>query len=610
MPIPRLPGLSDLAVVGRGGNGVVYSARQVRLGRIVAVKLIGTHLDDQAAARFAREGQALGRLSGHPNIVPVYAVDTTQSGEPYLVMQLCEGGSLADRYGDGSRMRWQDVLDLGVRMCGALQTAHNCAIMHRDIKPGNILFDGYGVPKLVDFGQARTADAQITRTGEVVATPAYGAPEVLYGRPATPRSDVYSLAATLIAALTGQTPFTGGTDENIAAVLLRVVQQPPPNVRPFGAPDPLALLLERALSKSPENRPTGAGDFGEQLRSIQRQLGLPMTPLVVGGGSESTATGVRVVGADGGRMLTPQVAPPTSQLPPYLQQPSQLAPAGPWHPQQLTDAAARPSTRRRGRWFALTASVLVLVLGAVITVFTLQPNKPRVVTSPSTILVGGSELGGNWSTTGDLDLIVNTLGEQGPDSSAIAPTVLSKCLGIDTSQVAKAKTSATYARSGMEAADSATVNKDPGTYAAKHYLVGRTVALVMKSEGAAKALVKVYSSPGFETCLDSAKDIGDPVGNESGSSSQPAKTSAPTSYNAPSGTVAQARQVAIALSRKWNDDSSAGDYKTVRGTRYVTIVVVAVGTSAMMAVFQSDEGSLPDGVLQSSLDAFADKATE
>lgn len=105
MPIPSLPGLSDLAVVGRGGNGVVYSARQVSLGRIVAVKLIGTHLDDRAAARFAREGQTLGRLSGHPNIVPVYAVDTTQSGEPYLVMQLCEGGSLADRYGDGSRMR-------------------------------------------------------------------------------------------------------------------------------------------------------------------------------------------------------------------------------------------------------------------------------------------------------------------------------------------------------------------------------------------------------------------------------------------------------------------------------------------------------------------------
>lgn len=352
------------------------------------------------------------------------------------------------------------------------------------------------------------------------------------------------------------------------------------------------------------------GIFGEQLRSIQRQLGLPVTPLVVGGGSESTATGIRVVGADAGRMLTPQVAPPTSQLPAHLQQPSQVAAAGPWHHQQPTDAAAPPSNHRRGRWFALTAAVVVLVLGAVITVFALQPNKPRVVTNPSTILVGGDELGGNWNTTGDLDLIVNTLGNQGPDNSAIVPTSLSKCLGIDTSQVAKSKTSATYARSGMEAADSVAVSKDPGTYAARHYLVGRTVALVMKSEGTAKALVKAYSSPGFETCLYLARDIGDAVGNESGSSPQPAKTSAPTNYNAPSGTVAQVRQVAIALSRKWNDDSSAGDYKTVRGTRYVTIVVVAAGTSAMMAVFQSDEGALPDGVLQSTLDAFADKATE
>lgn len=611
MPVPTLPGLSDLAVVGRGGNGVVYSARQLSLGRIVAIKLIAAHLDEQAAARFAREGQALGRLSGHPNIVPVYAVDTTQGGVPYLVMQLCEGGSLADRFGSGSRMRWQDVLDLGVRMCGALQTAHNSATLHRDIKPGNILFDAYGVPKLVDFGQARTADAQITRTGEVMATPAYGAPEVLYGRPATPRSDVYSLAATLVTVLTGRTPFTGENDENIAAVLLRVVQEPPPDVRPFGAPEPVAALLERAMHKTPEARPASAEDFGEQLRGIQHQLGLPVTPLVVGGGSGSTATGLWAAGADAGRTWTPRVAPPTSQMPSFVPQTKQFADVSP-QSQQAVGSQARPNSGRRARWFAITAAVVVIVFGAAIAFFALQPNKPRAISDPGAILVGGAELGGSWTTTGtDVSLISSTLGGlPDEDGGPVDPTELTTCLGIDISQIAKLKPSALYAKNGMLPADSSAVNADPSKYDSKHYLIARTLALVMKSGGAAKSFVNAYSSPGFETCLDSANNVGDQVGNESGSSYQPTKTSALTKYNAPSGTVAQVRQVAIAVSRKWNDDSSTGDYKTVRGTRYVTIVMVAAGTSAMMALFQSDEESLPDGVLQSTLGAFAEKATE
>ncbi len=199
-------GFDDATEVGAGGFGAVYRCRQRSLERTVAVKVLTTDLDPDNVERFLREQRAMGKLCGHPNIVNIFDVGATSSGRPYIVMQYHPRDSLRARIQSVGPLTLAEALHIGVKMAGALETAHRLGTLHRDVKPANILLTEYGEPELTDFGIARIAGGFETATGVVTASPAFTAPEVLLGRSPSPASDVYSLGAILFCALTGHAP--------------------------------------------------------------------------------------------------------------------------------------------------------------------------------------------------------------------------------------------------------------------------------------------------------------------------------------------------------------------------------------------------------------------
>ena len=194
-------GFSEPKEIGRGGFGVVYRCTQRSLDRIVAVKVLTADLDTENLGRFMREQRAMGRLSGHPNIVNVLEIGATASGRPFIVMQYHPHGTLDLLIRKHGLVNPTSTLRIGIKMAGALETAHRADILHRDVKPANILFTEYGEPELTDFGIARMAGAFETRAGLIAGTPAFTAPEVLSGAEPTVASDVYGLGATLFCAL-------------------------------------------------------------------------------------------------------------------------------------------------------------------------------------------------------------------------------------------------------------------------------------------------------------------------------------------------------------------------------------------------------------------------
>ncbi len=264
---PDVPGLENLTEIGRGGFGVVYRAEDQAHGRTVAVKVLGQSLDASAAARFVRECRAAGALSGHPNIVSVHGSGVTEAGDPYLVMDHLPGGSLADRVRHRGPLGPQEAIELGVCLAGALQAAHERGIIHRDVKPENVLYSVFDQPQLVDFGIARMASEFETRSGSIYASLAYAPPEVLAGSPATEAADVYSLASLLHHALAGAAPFRREAGETLAPLIARITTAPPPDLRELGVPDELASVVERGLAKEPGERPS----WGRPRRSSPRR---------------------------------------------------------------------------------------------------------------------------------------------------------------------------------------------------------------------------------------------------------------------------------------------------------------------------------------------------
>ncbi|QSE81038.1 serine/threonine protein kinase [Rhodococcus koreensis] len=269
-------GFEDAAEIGRGGFGVVYRCEQEDLERTVAVKVLTSNLDPENLARFIREQRAMGRMSGHPNIVDIYQVGVTRTKRPFLVMPYHSRGSLDARIRRDGPLEWPEVVRLGVKIAGALETAHLGAALHRDVKPANILLTDYGEPQLTDFGIARISGGFETSTGSITGSPAFTAPEVLEGRPPAPESDVYSLGATLFCALTGHAAHERRSGEQIVAQFLRITSHPVPDLREGGFPHDLATVIEHAMARAVENRPSSAAELGDELRAVQQRHGLPV----------------------------------------------------------------------------------------------------------------------------------------------------------------------------------------------------------------------------------------------------------------------------------------------------------------------------------------------
>ena len=266
-------GFDDADEIGRGGFGIVYRCTQVALDRKVAVKVLTADLDENRE-RFLREQRAMGRLTGHPNIVGVLQVGEMESGYAYLVMQYHRRGSLEARIRRHGLLPLEEALRLGVKMAGALETAHRVGILHRDIKPGNILYTDYGEPALSDFGIAHITGGFKTATGTFTGSPAFTAPEMLSGDPPSRASDVYGLGATLFAALTGHAAFERRSGEQLVAQFLRIASESAPDLRDSGIPDDVAAVIEKAMSRDPHNRPSPLA-FGEELQRVQARHGFP-----------------------------------------------------------------------------------------------------------------------------------------------------------------------------------------------------------------------------------------------------------------------------------------------------------------------------------------------
>src|SRR5262249_41042272 len=240
--------------LGAGAMGTVWLARDETLHREVAIKqVIGPAFAEGAEKvrqRAMREGRMVARLS-HPNAVGIYDV-VSQGDEPWLVMEYVPSKTLTATVRDGSPLEPGRAAAIGAQLADALAEAHRVGVIHRDVKPGNVLLAENGTAKIADFGIARGgADTTITATGLLAATPAYVAPEIARGADPTPAADVWSLGATLYYAVEGRPPF--GTEGGPLAVLARVVNADLPTPTRAGR---LAPVLLRLLARDPADRPT------------------------------------------------------------------------------------------------------------------------------------------------------------------------------------------------------------------------------------------------------------------------------------------------------------------------------------------------------------------
>lgn len=274
-------GFESAEEIGHGGFGVVYRCDQEELSRTVAVKILTVELDEESRSRFFREQHAMGQLTGHPNIVNILQVGVTDSGRLFIVMPYHRRDSLDTRIRRDGPLPLDEALRLGVKIAGAVETSHRLGILHRDIKPGNILLTDYGEPELADFGIAHIAGGFETTSGAVTGSPAYTAPEVLAGNPPTEAADVYSLGATLFSAITGHAAFERRSGEQVVAQFLRITQQSVPELTDHGMPDDVSDVIARAMARITDDRPASAAEFGEELRRLEQAHGIPVDDMAL-----------------------------------------------------------------------------------------------------------------------------------------------------------------------------------------------------------------------------------------------------------------------------------------------------------------------------------------
>lgn len=259
-----LEGLVDFEEIGEGGFGVVYKATQVDFGRTVAVKAIVTPIDVRLLSRFDRERRSMGALTGHPYIVTVFSGGLSPTGYPFIIMEYMEGGSL-DEVIERRPYSWREAATIGRKIAQALDAAHGAGVLHRDVKPENILLSQYGEPKLSDFGLARLEGATKTTTGVVTASLAHAAPEILEGQSPSVASDVYSLASSVYTLIVGMPPFIRSSDVSLSPIIMRIRREPVPDLRAAHVPDAVCRVLERAMAKSPADRPPSAATLEREL---------------------------------------------------------------------------------------------------------------------------------------------------------------------------------------------------------------------------------------------------------------------------------------------------------------------------------------------------------
>ncbi|WP_230168117.1 serine/threonine-protein kinase, partial [Roseomonas sp. CECT 9278] len=305
--------------LGAGAMGTVYDAIDRIIERRVAIKVVKRPAENdaeavEAHARFRREAQAAGRLS-HPNIVGVYDYGEN-AHDAWIVMELVEGKSLKDRLDKNERFTIPDIVRIMGEVCAGLAYSHQRGVVHRDIKPGNIMMTTDGQVKIADFGIARLENSSMTQVGTLIGTPSYMAPEQFRGEPVDLRADIWSSGVMLYQLLTGEKPFEGG----FSAVMHKALhtEPPPPSQLSVTTPRGFDAVIARALAKRPDDRFRSAGEFADAIRAAvhapaaaAEPAGLPGLP-----GLNDDATMVAARPAGGGTMNRPAAAAPPAPATP------------------------------------------------------------------------------------------------------------------------------------------------------------------------------------------------------------------------------------------------------------------------------------------------------
>ncbi len=367
--------------LGRGGMAKVYRGQDTVLGRTVAVKVLAPQYADDPSfvTRFRREAQAAARLSDQ-HVVSVF--DTgSDDGVHFIVMEFVEGRTLADYVTGGGRIMPERALDITTDVCRALEAAHAQGVIHRDIKPGNIMLNAEGKVKVTDFGIARvvTTAETVAQTAAVLGTASYLSPEQAQGQPVDGRTDIYSLGCVMYEMVTGRPPFLG--DSPVAVASKQVLEQPvpPSQLNPDVSPDLDAVIL-RALAKNPQNRYQSAGDMRQDLERVRRGLPVEATPLLPAAAAGAGTT--QVIRHDPSR---------TAVLPP-----------------------SAAEEERRSRWW-IPVLVTLLILGVLALVLFLlarnllqddTPTPPQLVAVPDVV---GERLGAARRAIEAEGLVVGTI---------------------------------------------------------------------------------------------------------------------------------------------------------------------------------------------------------
>jgi eukaryotic-like serine/threonine-protein kinase len=265
--------------IGRGSMGVVYKADDPVIEREVAIKAIQLSFavndeeKDLYLNRFYREAKAAGKLN-HPNIVTIYDVDEDKTtGTPFIVMEYLEGTSLQEMLSQGMLLPLKDVNDIIIQVADALNYAHNQNVVHRDIKSGNIMLLPGMKSKIMDFGIARMASSDLTKSGQFMGTPNYMSPEQIDGKKAVDgRSDLFSLGVIYYLLLTGERPFSGDSFTSISYKIVHVDPIPPRTINP-AVPEAYNTILGRLLAKDPNERYPSGADLIQDLRKLNGAAG-------------------------------------------------------------------------------------------------------------------------------------------------------------------------------------------------------------------------------------------------------------------------------------------------------------------------------------------------
>ena len=418
------------AELGRGGMGVVYKAHEQSLNRFVALKVLADKVsnDPNLVARFKREAQSAARLN-HPNITQVYFFGE-DDGQHFFVMEYVEGESLSQMIRREKHLSPQKAAQILQQAASGLAVAHDQGVIHRDIKPGNLMIDKRGIVKIADFGIAHVhdPDQKLTATGQFLGTPGYLSPEVCLGKPMDQRSDIFSLGIVFYEMLTGSTPFVA---DSPLAMLREVVEAEAPDVRALNTAVDLNahLLLNKMIEKQPENR---FGDCHELADALQRYIqGKEVFPII----SDQAPTVANTVSTstEGDSMAATEILPrpeveskhtlpaEPQKAPPPIPQPAvrQAVEEQQAHPPTVMAPAVPKAQKKKGPWIPLFIAA-VLIGGLLLGWFLIGPEK-----DDDTSLISDTGTHGQTSPAdpnGDDASRENEMGSQNSGTQGLAGT--------------------------------------------------------------------------------------------------------------------------------------------------------------------------------------------